>query len=543
MGQLSLTPAVVFAGVVLAAFACSDTSRKTDSASGRPPNVILLLADDLGWGDLRVYDRSSVNPTPNIDRLARQGIRFTDAHSPSSVCTPTRYGILTGRYAWRTRLESRVLRYFDPPLIETGRLTLPEMLRRRGYATAAIGKWHLGLNVPAKDGSGFARMDGRHLPPDPDFTAPIQGGPLDLGFDSYFGAQLARVRAFVRDRHFIGKPVPDPARARFLVAGWDESQKGPIQLAEAEAVIERLLAGDPERPFFLYFAVQYPHRPYVPAAQIADVPVAGTSGAGPRGDLVVELDAVLGQLVKRLEVLGIARDTLIILTSDNGAEAGAETGADAGGAETGAEAGAEPGAEVAGGHDPTGGWRGEKGSPWEGGHRIPFIARWGDGTAAGSVIPPSSVSGQLIGLQDLMATVADLIGEPLPPDAAEDSESFLSALVPPEGKQGAPGRQGAEPIRRHIVHHSVRGRFAIRRGDWKLFLGRPPAPGGPAGRRAGARLYNLTEDPREVNDLFRDHPEVVAQLTALLDRDRQSGHSASRLEKGAGLVATAGGRR
>ncbi len=505
--------AVLFAGlVVVATLACSDASLETDSGSGRPPNVILLLADDLGCGDLRVYDRSSVIPTPNIDRLANQGIRFTDAHSPSSVCSPTRYGILTGRYSWRTRLKRDVLMFFDPPLIEAGRLTLPELLRRRGYATAAIGKWHLGLSVPTTGDGEFARMDGRRMPIDADFTAPIEGGPLEYGFETYFGAQHPRVPTFVRDRHFLSTPVRGRAGMRFSSPGWVESQKGPIQLTEAVDWIRRLHAKDPNRPFFLYFASQSPHTPYAPAVSIAGIPVAGTSGAGSRGDLVVELDVTLGQIVSLIDDLGTARDTLIVLTSDNGAETAAKVVGDTRG------------------HDPTGGWRGDKGSLWEGGHRVPFIARWGDGTAAGSVIPPSSVSGQLIGLQDLMATVADLIGEPLSPDAAEDSESFLPALVPPEGNKRALDRRGAEPMRGHIVHHSLRGRFAIRRGDWKLFFGRSPAPGGAAGRRPGARLYNLAEDPREVNDLYRDHPEIVAQLTALLDRDRRSGHSASRFE-------------
>ena len=461
---------------------------RTDSGSERPPNIILLLADDLGNGDLRAYDPESVIPTPNVDRLAEEGIRFTDAHSPSSVCTPTRYGILTGRYAWRTRLQRHVLKFFDPPLIEPDRLTLPGMLRRRGYTTAAIGKWQLGLSVPTTDGRGFARMDGLYMPPDPDFMAPIQGGPLDYGFDTYFGAQHHRIQAFGRDRRFLSTPIRKRAGMRYFSPGWDESQKGPIQLAEAVEWIERVHAEDANRPFFLYFASQAPHTPYSPAVSIAGIPVAGTSGAGPRGDLVVELDVTLGRLVRCLDDLGIAGNTLIILTSDNGPEVVGETY----------------------GHDPTGGWRGGKGSLWEGGHRIPFIARWGDGTEAGSVIPPHSASRQLIGLQDLMATAADLVGEPLPPNAAEDSESFLPALL---------GRQGAEPNRRHIVHHSKKGHFAIRRGDWKLICGRA---------RAGAQLYNLAEDPREANDLFRDHPEIVARLTALLDRDRRVGRSARR---------------
>ncbi len=494
-----------FAGLaLLAMLACSGETGRTDprqaaaETSERPPNIILLLADDLGWGDLRAYHPSSVIPTPNVDRLAREGMRFTDAHASSSACTPSRYSILTGRYAWRTRLKRNVLEPFDPPLIEDGRLTLPELLHRRGYATAAIGKWHLGFNLPAADGSGFVRMDGDRLPADPDFGAAIQGGPLDIGFDSYFGAQLWRLAAYVRDRHFVGSPAPGANGIRFRVPAWDDSRIGPVQLAEALERIAHLHAADPDRPFFLYYASRAPHTPYRPAAEIAGQPVAGTSGTGPRGDLVVQLDIVLGQLVKRLAELGIGHQTLIILTSDNGPKRSGESR----------------------GHDPGGGWRGRKGRLWEAGHRVPVIARWGDGAGAGSMIPPGSVSHQLIGLQDLMATVAELVGAPLPPDAAEDSESFLPILL---------GRQGAEPIRERLVHHSAGGRLAIRSGDWKLIPGPETTVDSEVEPPTGPRLFNLAEDPGEVDNRYRDHPEIVARLDALLRRDRRAGHSASRL--------------
>ncbi len=479
-----------FGVALFATLACSVVTERADLGSGAPPNVILLLADDLGWGDLRAYDPRSRIPTPNIDRLAREGMLFTDVHSPSSVCSPSRYGVMTGRYPWRVRASGRALRYFAPPMIEAGRLTLPELLRRGGYATAAIGKWHLGLNVPAT-GGGHVRGRGR-LSAEPDFSAPIEGGPLDHGFDSYFGAQLDSVRAFVRDRRYVGLPLPVSAgnfqaSGKYRVAGWREPRKGKIQLDEALDVVERLHAGVSGRPFFLYFATQYPHQPYSPAVSVAGTRVRGTSGAGPRGDLVVELDVVLGQLLERLEVLGIARETLIILTSDNGAVTAAGDGA--------------------AGHDPSGGWRGGKGSIWEGGHRVPFIARWGDGTEAGSTIRPGSASVRLIGLQDLMATVAELIGEPLAADVAEDSESFLPALA---GE--------ASPTREHLVHRSVAGQLAIRSGDWKLIQDGPHVSHrGVVIGPAGPRLYNLADDPGETIDLSARHAGVAARLAALLD--------------------------
>ena len=481
--------AVLCLFLALWVLACSGPVEQTVSDRGTRPNIILVLADDLGWGDLRAYHPESVIATPNIDRLAREGMRFTDAHSSSSVCSPSRYSLLTGRYAWRARDRSRALRYFAPPLIELGRLTLPELLRDAGYATAAIGKWHLGLNVPAVGGGHVRRRDGR-VDAEPDFSAPIEDGPLDFGFDRYFGAQLENVRAFVRDRHFVDTPRPT-ASGKFRVDGWREAQKGKIHLAEALDVVERLHGEEPDRPFFLYFATHYPHQPYAPAVSIDGTPVRGTSGAGPRGDLVVELDVVLGRLLDLLNRLDLARETLIILTSDNGPNVSAD------------------GAEETGAHDPSGVWRGGKGSIWEGGHRVPFIARWGDGTEAGSRIRPGSVNRQLIGLQDLMATVAELIEKPLPAGAAEDSKSFLPVLT---------GAGEASP-REHLVHRSATGQFAVRSDDWKLIrdgnavLGDRAAVLGPS----GSRLHDLAADPGETIDLSTRHADVVARLEALFD--------------------------
>jgi len=489
--------ALAFFGLAPLAIATVVSSDKMAVAAPpalHPPNIILLLADDLGWGDVRAYNEASVIPTPNIDRLARQGIRFTDAHAPASVCTPVRYAIMTGRYAWRTRLDERVLKYFDPPLIEPGRHTLPEMLRARGFTTGIIGKWHLGLNVPIRGGGDFARMSGETLPTDPDFAAPIQGAPLDYGFDTWFGAQLRRVRAFVRDRHFVGEPQLSTDGREFRVAGWDESQKGPIQLAEALKFIERSNARHPSRPFFLYYASQAPHAPYNPASSIARIPVANTSGVGPRGDLVVELDVILGQLMSKLDTLGIAKETLIIFSSDNGPNlAGKNTR-----------------------HDAAGGWRGEKGSNFEAGHRVPLIARWGDGISAASTIPPGTVSDDLIGLQDLMATLAELTGASLEPNTAEDSASFLPAML---------GRSTDEAARRHFVHHSAAGEFAVRKGHWKLLFDSSLDARSPASvSGAGGQLFDLSADPSEMNDRYASHPEVVATLKALMEQELRAGH-------------------
>jgi arylsulfatase A-like enzyme len=451
------------------------------------PNVIVFLADDMGYGDLRVYDPDSRIPTPTTDRLARSGLRFTDAHAAASACSPSRYALLTGRYAWRIPLDGNLV-FFDEPLIEPDRLTLPEMLRQKGYSTAAIGKWHLGMNIRSGHG-GFARASGPRIPLDVDFTSPIEGGPLDVGFDYYFGQAGGMVRAFVENRHFVEIPRAT-SQEYYETPGWEESEKDAIELAKALDFVVRHRRTHPDRPFFLYYASHAPHGPFRPAAEIGGRPVAGQSNAGRRGDLVVQHDAMLEALLGRLDELSLARETLIFVTSDNGAR--------------------RQFAEKGDVHSPNGDLRGGKAQVFEGGHRVPLIVRWGDGTPDGSRIVPGRVSDALVGLQDLMATLAELVGYELPPDSAEDSESFMGLLL---------GDRSAGEPRTAMVHHG--GRYALREGKWKFI--------DSGGGRAEEHLFDLTEDLGETTDLIERHPDIAAVMSARLREIRRSPASARRL--------------
>jgi arylsulfatase A-like enzyme len=461
----------------------------------RSPNIVYIMADDLGYGDLGCYGATLI-PTPHIDRLAAAGVRLTDAHSSSAVCTPSRYSVLTGRYCWRTPLKRWVLWGFEPPLIEPERLTVAGMLRARGYATAAIGKWHLGL--------GWRTVNGR--PPEGDgsnvdYAAPITGGPLERGFDTCFsitGSLDMAPYCFIKDDHVVIQPTREkhpyhPQQRKGLMSpDWDDAAVDATFGREAVAFIDRHMAATPERPFFLYLTPSAPHRPCVPPDFIR-----GASQAGQRGDMVALVDWMVGQVDEALQRHGIADDTLIIVTSDNGARLLDFDGVDYG-------------------HRPNGNLRGQKADIWDGGHREPFIARWP------GRIPAGSASDELACLADLMATCADIVGYELPASAAPDSYSLLPALL---------GQQRDAPLREALVHHSGDGLFSIRRGPWKLIVGlgsggfsepvhAEPQPGGPMGQ-----LYHLDDDLVESENLWLQRPDVVGELTALLTRYQQQGYS------------------
>ena len=482
------------------------------------PNIVIILADDLGYGDPGCYNSQSKIPTPSIDRLASEGIRFTDAHTPSSVCSPTRYGLLTGRYAWRTALKSSVLWSWDAPLIKPDRLTLPSMLKQHGYRTACIGKWHLGWNWATTDGSkvndtlGLGRYDkkirtahGEKI----DFSKPIGGGPTTRGFDTYFGDDVPNFPpyCFIRDDRTVGIPTERKPAKMFglpgpMLAGWDLTKVMPVLAKEAETYINRCARGDRKKPFFLYMPLTAPHTPIAPASEFI-----GKSGAGRYGDFVHQVDATVGRVLEALERNGLTKNTLVIFTSDNGSPA-----------RDGANMGGNSGSVVEKfGHDPSRPWRGMKADIWEGGHRVPFVARWPGRTR------PNTRSAELICLTDIMATVAAIIGHKLPASAAEDSYNILPALQ---------GETGDGPIRASVVHHSLRGTFAIRSGTWKLIVdelasggfSRPalvkPKPGDP-----GGQLYNLADDPAEKNNLWSAKLEIVKRLSKQLDQIKQAGNS------------------
>jgi arylsulfatase A len=457
-------------------------------AAARLPNIVYVLADDLGWGDLGCYNQRSAIPTPNADRLAKQGVRFTDMHSPSAVCSPTRYGIMTGRYCWRSALKKGVLWGYSPNLIENGRLTVPRMLRRAGYYTAGVGKWHLGLGRREKT----------------DYEQPLRPGPLDHGFDYYFGIpaslDMEPYLYFENDRAAEKLVAKTEGRKDPRGVFWRPGPMAPHfnfqevlpTLADKTISILRERAARPQ-PFFLYFAMTAPHTPWVPKNAYV-----GRSKAGLYGDFVCQVDDVLGRLLRALDETGAAENTLVIFTSDNGADW-------------------KPEDKARFAHRANADWRGEKADIWDGGHRIPFLARWP------GHIPEGSVSDQLGCLTDLMATAAALSRQRLPENAGEDSYNMLPAML----------GTAARPIREAIVHHSNAGMFSIRQDEWKLELGLgsggfsepahiDPVPGGPQGQ-----LYNIAEDPGETDNLWLKHPEIVKRLAALLERYQRQGYSRS----------------
>ncbi len=415
----------------------------------RQPNVVVILADDLGYGDVRCLNPEGKIATPNLDRIAVEGMRFTDAHSGSAVCTPTRYGLITGRYAWRTRLKSGVLGGMSSPLIEDGRQTIAHLFAKQGYATACLGKWHLGMawvqkpGTPAftdaiEKGAGGLNVD---------FSKSIGRGPTTVGFARYFGisASLDMVPyVFVDQDRMSG--IPDTDLSFAMVA--DEDAKGPTTRKgpgltgfATDAVLATLTRtacawiGEQttaKRPFFLYLPFASPYTPVAPSTSWRD-----TSGISPYAAFVMETDAAVGEVLAALERAGVAKDTLVIVTSDNGF----------------APAKNLP-AQLAKGHNPCYRFRGTKADLFEGGHHVPFLARWQ------GVVAPGGTSARLIGLMDLMATCAEITGTTLNDATGEDSVSFLPALRGDD----------ATGARSELIHHSVNGSFAIHAGKWKLLL-------------------------------------------------------------------------
>jgi len=483
------------------------------------PNIIFIMADDMGYGDVSCYNPDSKISTPNMDRVAREGLRFTDAHSPSAVCTPTRYGVLTGRYCWRSKLKRSVLFGYEPPLIERERLTVAGLLKTAGYNTACIGKWHLGLGFTTKPGEyiDFNRPlpwpnAGRAMEEKIDFAKPIKGGPVDLGFDYFYGTSGCPTcqppYGFIEDRHFVELPSmynDNPAftsRRGMMAPSWKHKDADPRIAQKAVEYIEK--QADSDEPFFLYLTSDAPHEP----CEESVVPefARGKSDAGPRGDLVWLYDWMVGQVMDALDRTGKADNTLLVVTSDNGALPGDRI--------------RDPQGQFPYrmyDHKSCGDWRGYKAHIWEGGHREPLIARW-----PGKIAPGTSTD-ELACLVDFMATCAAVVEMDLPNDAAEDSYNILPIFL---------GEKPEKPIREDLIHHSVTGAFSIRKGDWKLILGTqgsggwpPPRDGEPKPDSPG-QLYNIAEDPKEENNLWDHHPEIIERLTALLERYKEEGRSA-----------------
>ena len=483
--------------VALASIVSHGASANPVQQTGSRPNIVYILADDLGYGDVKCLNPEGKIATPNIDRLASEGIRFTDAHSSSSVCTPTRYGLLTGRYNWRSPLKSGVLWGYSRRLIEPGRLTVPALLKQHGYRTACFGKWHLGMDWPLKQG-GFATVDADGWKVD--YTRPIQNGPNSVGFDDYFGISASLDMppyAFIENDHTVGVPTVEKKWVRQgpACADFEAIDVLPTLTRKVTQYIDRHAAeAKAGKPLFVYMPLNAPHTPILPTAQWQ-----GKSGISPYADFVMQVDWTVGQVMKALDRNGLASSTLVVMTSDNGCSPAA---------------GFKEMAEK--GHHPSYHFRGHKADIFDGGHRIPFIVRWP------ARIQPGTTSDQIVCLTDLMATCAEILGVKLPDSAGEDSVSILPALL---------GR-AAGPLREAVVHHSINGSFSIRQGKWKLELCPGsggwsfPRPNSPAARKLPPiQLYDLAADIGEQHNVQDRHPEIVQRLTRLLQKYVADGRS------------------
>jgi arylsulfatase A len=453
------------------------------AAATKHPNIVILFADDMGYGDVRAFNSDSQIETPNLDRIAREGMRFTDAHAPGSVCFPSRYGLLTGQYPFR-----KGLRWKQTACISAKRMTVPSLLRSAGYATAMVGKWHLGF----ENGMPYQ------------YDKPLRGGPIDRGFDYFFGIHAStdippyfyiendRVTAapegMIEDRNSEGW-------TRIQGEFWRKGAIGPdfkmydVLPNFTRRAVNYIHDRDKSKPFFLYVPLPAPHTPWVPTKKWQ-----GKSKVPMFGDFVMQVDDTMGQLLRALDEEKIADDTLVLFTSDNGPVWYPED-------------------VKRFGHSSTAHWRGIKGDSYEGGHRMPFLARWPKN------VPAGATSKTIITFCDFLATFADIIDKPLPTNAGEDSQSFLASL------------QGKEQSRKHMINLSSRGFLSIRDGEWKYIAGLGSGgftkPNKIKGTKNGPKgqLFNLREDPSETTDLYGEKPALVKRLSALLEKQKSDGRS------------------
>ncbi|WP_346772209.1 sulfatase family protein [Neorhodopirellula lusitana] len=486
-------PTIPTVGILFTAMTAFAIGMDAGPAFAGPPNIVFILADDMGYGEVSAMnpDRCKV-PTPAIDRLAAQGMSMTDAHSSSSVCTPTRYSILTGRYNWRTKLQRFVLYGYSPPLIDSNRVTVADLLKDQGYHTAAIGKWHLGMDIPTTDGKAPGKG---HNPRNIDWKGSIQNGPTSRGFDYFYGISASLDMTpfiFIENDRFVGEATAIKKYIREGPAEPDFDAVDVLPIVKQKAV-QYIKQQTKERPYFAYIALNSPHTPILPSPEWQ-----GKSSVGRYGDFVMQTDAVVGAIVDAIDQSDSAENTIVIFTTDNGCSAMAKI---------------EQLKEK--GHYVSGPLRGSKGDLWEGGHRVPFVLRWP------AKVEPGTRSDQTIGQWDLMATCADLLGTELPSGAAEDSVSFLPAL------QGQP----IQSTRQGIIHHAIDGHFAYRAGNWKLMLARgsggltAPREKAVAADALEAQLYNLATDIGEADNLYLNEPDIASRLLSLLESDIRRGRS------------------
>ncbi len=479
------------------------------------PNVLVILADDLGYGDVGCYNSASKIPTPHLDRLAEQGMRFTDAHSPATVCTPSRYSLLTGRMAFRNGQRGVFTGVGGPCLIEADRLTLPALLRQQGYRTALFGKWHVGMTFFDHQGQPINR-NGLEAVQQADFSRPIPDGPIHHGFDEFFGTACCPTTDFLyafidRDRvpvppermldreRLPRHPYANDCRNGLLAEDFDHETVDLVFLQKSLEFLESHAEQHADQPFFLLHSTQAVHLP-----SFAAEPFQGKSNAGPHGDFVFELDYIVGQLLDALDRFGFSNNTLVIVTSDNGPEVPTVIA-------------------MRRDHDHDGArpWRGVKRDNWEGGHRVPLIARWP------GKIAPETTTDATVCLTDVMGTCAEIASFELPDDGAEDSFSFLPVLL---------GRSNVG--REYTLHQTMNLSLAIRHGHWKYLDHRGSGGNnyereGPWGMKqfalpelapdAPGQLYDLASDPGETTNLYLERPEIAAQLKQQLEQFKSSG--------------------
>ena len=472
------------------------------------PNIVVIYADDLGYGDVQCYnsERGKI-PTPHIDRFASEGMLFTDAHSSSGVCSPSRYTLLTGRYHWRSRLQAGIVGLWGAPLIAADRLTIGGLAKQQGFTTACIGKWHLGWNwpIPAAKAKLFKQAPKADASPDDEqravwkqvFSQPIDGGPITRGFDQYFGTDVPNwpPYCFIENDRTVG--IPSEFLAKEALRKNQASKQGPANPDwKLEPILPELgrrasafisACATSSKPFLLYMPLTSPHTPLSVNEQWK-----GKSGLGLYADFVMETDAVVGQVLKAIDAGGVSENTLVVFTSDNGC------------------------APYIGvqdlerkGHYPSGPLRGYKADAWEGGHRVPFIVRWP------GVVDAGSRCDQLVHQADLLATFAEILDAKLDPDQAEDSYSIAPLL-----------RGSSAPVRSTSISCSIRGVPSVRDGDWKYIA----APGSGGWGKGGdqtqpVQLYNLAKDLSESENLAASEPEKLQQMQTLLERLITAGRS------------------
>lgn len=469
------------------------------------PNIIYILADDLGYGDLKCFNPYSKIPTPNLDNMAKNGIKFTDAHTSSAVCTPTRYGILTGRYNWRSSLKSSVLSGYSKSLIKQKQTTIAEMLKTQGYSTAYIGKWHLGWDWNFIKADDKLDIDDLNAAPEVDFSIPVKNGPSTHGFDYSFGFSGSLDMApYVYVENDKATMLPSKTTVSVDEKGFwrkgltsdDFNHVNLLQDLTDKAVNYISKKAKSNSPFFLYFPLPAPHTPILPITEFL-----GKSNTNMYGDFVMQVDDVVLQIRETLRKEGISENTMLVFVSDNGCSP---------------KANYKELAKV--GHNPSYVFRGNKADIFEGGHRVPFIIEWPE------KVRKNTSSNKTICTTDFFATCADIVGYKIQDDEAVDSYSMLSIIT----------GNSEETIREYTVHHSINGSFAIRQGNWKLIL--CPDSGGwsyptPQEYKANKmdlpamQLYNLAVDIGENNNLITEYPEKAAELKAAIKKIILSGRS------------------